>query len=161
VALEPSRIVDDVTGRSQRVPGGEPPAMLRHPPGVGDPLPSIQAGDEVSAIHRDWAQLHAPGNMMPGGDPHKGLRSAVRARLAAVTAAASRPAHEADRALIGDLIRAVDALAARVDVLGGRVLALEALVEEVVLVTSQDLAQVRAAVVAKGGHPPVAQSDGG
>jgi hypothetical protein len=153
--------VDDVAGRSHRLEGGEPPAMLRHPPGTGAPLPSIQAADEVAAVHRDWAQLHAVGVSPPPGVGHRGLRSAVRSRLATVAAEAGRPAQEADRALIGDLIRAVDALAARVDVLGGRVLALEALVEEVVVVTSQDLARVRAAVAAGAGRPPAGPTDGG
>ncbi len=161
MALEPSRIVDDVAGRSHRLEGGEPPAMLRHPPGAGAPLPSIRAGDEVSSVHRDWAQLHAVGTGAPGGDGQRGLRSAVRSRLAAAAADAARPAQEADRALIGDLIRAVDALAARVDVLGGRVLALEALVEEVVVVTSQDLARVRAALATPGDLPPAGPTDGG
>jgi hypothetical protein len=85
------------------------------------------------------------------------LRAAVRGKLTAVATEVGRPALEADRALIGDLIRAVDALAARVDVLGGRVLALEALVEEVVVVTGQDLARVRAALIGPAADP----SDGG
>jgi len=146
VALEPSRLVDDVERQARRPPVGDPPRLLQHPPGVGDPLPSVRAGEEVTAIHRSWAQLHAA--VPPGseGGTGRGVKAAVRDRLAAVTAESTRSAREADRVIIGDLIRAVDALAARLDTVGDRLLALEALVEEVAVVTSEDLTHLRAAL---------------
>jgi hypothetical protein len=120
--------------------------LLQHPPGVGDPLPSVRAGEEVTAIHRSWAQLHAAASPGSEGGTGHGVKAAVRARLAAVTAESTRAAREADRAILGDLIRAVDALAARLDTVGDRLLALEALVEEVVVVTGEDLTHLRAAL---------------
>jgi hypothetical protein len=154
VALDPHELVSDVTDRAHRPPGGDPPALLAHPPGPGPALDPLQGGDEVAAMHREWARLGA------GAGRGGGLRGAGRATVAA--AERRLPGHRAQRALIGDVIRAVDAVARRVDEIGVRLLALEELVEEVTVVTGEDLAAVRAALEpGRGGAgPPAARPPG-
>jgi hypothetical protein len=68
----------------------------------------------------------------------------IRRRVAATAADAVAPAQQENRALIGALIRATEALAVRCDELAGRVADLEGVLEEVVNVVSEDLVQIRA-----------------
>ncbi len=75
-----------------------------------------------------------------------GVRAKVRAKVA--TAAAG--VQQADRAVTGDLIRAVDLLAHRIDEITARVVDLEALVQEVVDTVSEDLARVQVALGGPG-----------
>jgi hypothetical protein len=63
----------------------------------------------------------------------------------------ARSAQRDDRDLIGNLIRAVDALAARVNDIAARLNDLEAIVHDVVTVTSEDLSRVLAALTVS--HP--------
>lgn len=158
MAIEPSGIVGDVAERAHRL--GAPPRMLRQPPGAGAPLLPLQPGETIGTLHREWARLHDESAAAP--PPGRGALASARARLKSVAAQGARPALEADRALIGDLIRAVDTLAARADELAGRLIALESLVEEVVVVTSEDLTNVRAALghVAGAPAPPPRAADG-
>lgn len=150
VAVDPGSVVNEVAARSHQAPGDDPPRLLRNPPGVGAPLPSVHQGPELAAVHQNWAGAHA---VAAGRGGIEAARARVQSKLSTVAAAAVLPAQQADRALIGDLIRAVDALARRVDEIGNRVLALEALVEEVVVVTGEDLARIRAAVAAPAASP--------
>ena len=84
-----------------------------------------------------------------------GVRAKVRARVAAV----ARADAGADREFMGDLVRAVAALAQRVDEITTRVGDLERLVEDVVDRLSEDLVRVQAAIGALDdrapGGPPV------
>jgi hypothetical protein len=158
VALDPHEVVSDVSRRSHDLREADAPALLRHPPGPGAPLPSVQHGDELAAVHQAWADAHeareeaarAQASAASGGGLDA-VKSRVRARISSA-AAAAMPEHDADRHVVGDLIRAVDALARRVDELGARLVALEELVEEVVVVASEDLTRVRAALT--DGRPP-------
>lgn len=163
MALDPREIVSDVSRRSHDLREADAPPLLRHPPGAGAALPSVQHGDELAAVHRAWADAHEARRETPGaqgsatsGGGLDAVKSKVKARISSA-AAAAMPDHDADRRVVGDLIRAVDALARRVDELGGRLVALEELVEEVVVVASEDLTRVRAALT--GGRPPVADAD--
>lgn len=148
MAVDPHQVVRDVTRRAHDVGAGQPPSLLRRPPGASAPLPPVQHGEELAAVHRAWAEADAHhGGPIPaaGGRRLGAVWARVRAGVAAATASAP-PDHGTDRAVVGDLIRAVDALARRVDELGGRLAALDELVEEVVVVTGEDLARVRAAL---------------
>jgi hypothetical protein len=81
---------------------------------------------------------------MGGG---RGWRDRLGRFVSRIAVEAQRPAQQAqqdDRALIGDLIRAVDALAARCDALADRLETLERSVAEVVEVLGADLVHLRA-----------------
>ena len=130
----------------------DPPRLLRNPPNPGGPLPPIQHGEELAALHRDWA-AHV-GGPAAGGPWARARRKAAKAVRAP----------QVNRGLIGDLIRAVDALARRVDDLGNRMTALEDLVAELVVVTGEDLARVQAALATSSEptqpSPPDPDGDG-
>ena len=163
MALDPRHVVTKVAAeaRQPRGPRHQPPVLLQHPPAAHPPLSSIQQGEEVSRIHREWARVsagpspattaEAPGPVQTGG-----VRAKVRARVATAAAEAAMPAQQEDRALIGDLIRATDALARRLDDVTARVVSLEALVEEVVTVLGSELTHIRAALAVPepGGEQP-------
>lgn len=118
-----------------------------------EPLPPpLHDAEEVASLHRKWAQLSGAGQAISphgpaaggaiGGTGGGGVRAKVRARVVA----AARTETAADRELIGDLIRAVDKVAARVDDVAARVGNLELLVQDVLDRLSEDLARVQAAL---------------
>jgi hypothetical protein len=147
LALDPREIVSDISERAHRlgvdpVDDSEAPAVLRRPVGSGLPLPPMRESPAVADVHKTWARVHAA-DAQPATNG-SGLRGAVRARIGTAAAEVTGPAQRDDRALIGTLIRAVDALAQRCDELAGRVADLEGLVEEVVNVLGEDLVRLRA-----------------
>ncbi len=149
------------------------PRLLSH---RADPLPlppSLHDAEEISALHVRWAQLAAAAQGGPQGAGDPGGTTAagggaggggggavgggtgggggggvggVRAKVRARVVAAARADAAADRALIGNLIRAVDAIAARVDDVTARVGNLELLVQEVLDRVSEDMVRVQAAL---------------
>lgn len=136
-----------------------PPRLLSRPAAPSPAPAPLAASGPVTQLHRRWAQLHgAPASAGPeapapavadtgqGAAPaaHRipGVRAKVRARVA--TAAAG--VQQADRAMTGDLVRAVDALAQRIDEITTRVTDLEALVQDVVDTVSEDLVRLQAAL---------------
>ncbi len=155
LALEPRKIMSDITRM-------DAPPLIRRPVGGSPPPPPVREDPDVVAVHQEWARIHAAETDTKGGRPSAGagagagagIRTMARSRLAAVAAGALGPAQRDDRALIGDLIRATDALARRCDELGGRLAELEALVEEVVAVVSEDLVQVRALLTPRPSDDP-------
>jgi hypothetical protein len=156
VAVDPHKIVNDVARRAHDLGEAEAPTVLSRPPGPGAPLPSVQQGEEVAAVHRAWADAHAAREKAAetsatagSGGGLEAMKVRLKARISSA-AAAGLPDQDADRQVVGDLIRAVDALAHRIDELGGRLMALEQLVEEVVVVASEDLTRVRAALIDGG-----------
>ncbi len=154
VALEPRVLVDDVTSRSHDPASLDAPQPLSRPTDPPAPFAPLREDDDVSGVHAAWARVHEA----EGREPPRGLA----ARVGAASASAQRD----DRGLIGDLIRANDAVARRCDELAGRVADLEALVAEIVTVVSEDLTHVRAllATPPRGGAgdgTPVGESDRG
>lgn len=139
----------------EREPGMSPPRLLSRP-AEAEPLPPpIHDADALTAVRRRWAQIAAASGRgapddegtegAPGRSPARtpgGVRAKVKARVA--TAAAGVQAQ--DRAMTGELVAAVDALARRVDELASRVGALESLLQEVVDLTSEELTRVQVAV---------------
>ncbi len=120
-----------------------------------DPLPlpaPLKDSEVVASLHLEWARLAgagqgaAPPGAGDGGDATGSAGSGVRAKVRARVVAAARADAAADRALIGDLIRAVDSVARRVDEITGRVGNLELLVQEVLDRLSEDLVRVQAAL---------------
>jgi hypothetical protein len=119
-----------------------------------DPLPlppALHDAEVVASLHLKWAQLAGIGQgASPLGSSDAsdaaGGGGGVRAKVRARVVAAARADAAADRGLIGDLIRAVDAVAARVDEVTARVGNLELLVQEVLDRLSEDLVRVQAAL---------------
>ena len=147
MALEPAGDVRDGTRE-------EPPALLGRPVDAAPALPPVRTDAAVTAVHQQWARVHA-GSAPGGGTPNAadtgpgGWRSRVHRAVTRAALDAQRPVLEADRALIGDLIRAADALALRCDALADRVVLLEHSLAEVVDVLGADLARLRAEVAAR------------
>jgi hypothetical protein len=76
-------------------------------------------------------------------------------------ATALGPAQRRDRALVGSVIQAVDAVARRCDELADRVVELEAVVSEVVDVLGAELTRLRAMLVAaQDPGPPLSEATG-
>jgi hypothetical protein len=129
----------------------------------------MRQSEELARLHRRWAQLNgapAPSTGVgaaalpaasrpatPVGGPAGPVRmpGGVRAKVRARVATAAAGVQQADRAIAGDLVRAVDALAERIDEAFGRIAELEALVQDVVDVMSEDLSRLRVALAASGG----------
>lgn len=130
--------------------------------------PPVHDSEEVASLHVKWAQLVGSGT---GALPHAGAPASgaapagaettggVRAKIRARVVAAAGTQAAADRALIGDLIRAVDTLATRVDVVAERVGNLELLLQEVVDKVSEDFVRVQVSLGALG--PQGGTSDAG
>lgn len=157
MALDPEEVVEEVAEDARRRALPEGPALLdrsAEPPPV---LAPVRASEEVQALHGHWAQVHAAEQAGEGADgpaPASGVRAKVRARVATAAAELGGSRQQDDRALIGDLIRAVDALAARADELAGRLATLERVVPELVGTLGEDLVRLRAALEAAAPDPP-------
>jgi hypothetical protein len=157
VALDPLQVVRDIADRSHRLDAVSPPGMLTRPVAGGEPLPHVRGDDQLTELHAAWARAdgQAPGGLPPDDD---GLRGRFRARVAATSGALASPAQRDDRALIGALIRAVDALARRCDELADKVADLESVLAEIVDTVGSDLVAIRAALSA---GPPAGSPPGG
>ncbi len=146
----------DAASAGEREDQSAAPRMLSR---RSDPLPlppPLQDSEIVASLHLEWARLAGAGQSAAppnagevgeatggtGGGAGGGVRAKVRARVVA----AARADAAADRALIGDLIRAVDSVARRVDEITGRVGNLELLVQEVLDRLSEDMVRVQAAL---------------
>lgn len=119
------------------------------------PMPApLQEADEIATLHARFlalvsaAQGEATEAARPGatGGGQGGIRAKVRARVAAV----ARADAGADREFMGHLVRAVAALAERMDDVTARVGDLELLVQDVCDRLSEDLVRVQAAMGALG-----------
>jgi len=132
-------------------PEADRPGLLSSPLSPGPPLSPARELPDLAALHRQWADVHAPTSAIT---PPPGWMGAVRARAGTLAAQSTGQEQREDRALIGDLIRVAEALAVRCDELGGRVQHLEAALEEAVAVLSEDLVHVRAALEDRPGPAP-------
>jgi hypothetical protein len=149
MAIDPREVVSEISRRVHDA-ATDPPPVLRRSPEPPPRLDPMQSSDAVTGVHQQWAQIHTAN---PTGGPAAppatalspgGVRAKVRARVVTAASEVARTAQQEDRALIGNLIRAVDALARRTDELATRTSDLEALVQEVVHVVSEDLVRLRA-----------------
>jgi len=100
----------------------------------------MAARDEITSLHMAWRDAHgsAAGPLVQGAN----LRQRLGWRLKAWIAEAAGGGD--DRQLISHLIQAVDALAKRSDELSGQVADLQATVEEVFEVLSEDVTRALA-----------------
>ena len=147
MTVDPQEVVDGVARRAHDLAATEPPALLRRPIEPPPPLPPVRQSDEVQALHRGWEALAAG---TAGAARPSGVGGKVRSRVASVAADLGLAGPQPDRALLGDLIRAVDAVAARADQLADRLAAVEAVLPELVTALGEDLVRLRAALGSAG-----------
>ncbi|MBV8463948.1 MAG: hypothetical protein JO368_11670 [Acidimicrobiales bacterium] len=99
-------------------------------------LPPLRGSELLSAVHTRWADLHAGA---------EATAYSVWSRLARrARRVGSQVTGRGERALLGDLIRAVDAVAARCDELAARVEALGTNVDDLARTYGEDITQARA-----------------
>ena len=89
----------------------EPPVMFRRPSDSPEPLPSLRANEHIVQLHTEWARLHAT------PDAPQAPSARLRAKARTVV---SRLLGTADHQLLGDVVRAVDAIAVRCDLCAKR-----------------------------------------
>jgi len=131
--------------------------MFRRPTDVPDPLPPIRGSELLSIVHTKWLGLHAAAEDPPASAWQKLLRRSRRV--------GARMTGRGDHELLGDLIRAVDAIAARCDDLAARVETLTTNVDDMARTYGEDIIQARADLERlrenrSGPKPEVAPSDG-
>ncbi|MHB8219257.1 MAG: hypothetical protein ACYDHU_02885 [Acidimicrobiales bacterium] len=122
-----------------------PPSMFTLPVGDRPPLAPVRDDPAVQTMHEDWRRAHVVDGTP--GVARSGMRGAARSRIASVARQTLEPVLRDDRTLIGDVIRGADVVAQRCDTLSQRLADLEALVEEIVRVVSEDVTGLRAALV--------------
>jgi len=113
---------------------------------VDDAAPVRQA-DDVVKLHREWVRISTP---------QAGQSRALWSRLVRVARRiASRGPGAVDREMIADLIRAIDAVAARCDVIADRLDHQNVVVNDAVTIFGEELTRLRAE------SAPVLGDDGG
>jgi hypothetical protein len=128
------------------------PRLLSRPAEPPALPPPLRETDEIASLHVKFARLvsgtsgEAPLAAASSGGGSSGAGGGVRAKVRARVAAVARADAGVDREFMGSLVRAVAALAERVDEITQRVGHLEHLVEEVVDRVSEDLVRVQAAL---------------
>jgi hypothetical protein len=103
-----------------------------------DALEPIRGSNLIGMLHTAW-QRAAGRDISPPDAPGGRLRAKSRAGLERIWG-------RADHELIGDLIRAVDAIAARCDEIAGRLSHQEIVTSEVAQALGQEVTRLRAAV---------------
>jgi hypothetical protein len=122
-------------------PGDPTPSMFQRAADVHDLLPPIREADDVVKMHRAWLRISAP----PSGQS-----TALWPRLArGLRRLTNRGPGAIDREMIADLIRAIDAVAARCDVIADRLDHQNIVVNDAVTIFGEELTRLRA------GSPPV------
>jgi hypothetical protein len=123
----------------------QPPRMFSRPTEAPDPLTPIHPSEQMVALHTGWARQEGQRALTESG---RGFGARLRDGIRRVW---SRDDHER----IGDLIRAVDALAVRCDELAERMSHQQIVTSELVEAFGQEITRLRAAVEhAALGDPP-------
>jgi hypothetical protein len=117
-------------------PTDGPPTMFLRPADAPEPLAPIRSGADMTQLHRAWSSLTASAPAQPVSTWRRLLR---RAR-----AYVNRGLGNPDRALVADLIRSVDAVAARCDELADRLANQHVVVADVAIIFGEDLTRLRA-----------------
>ena len=125
--------------------------MFKRPSDVPDPLPSIRHGEQVAKLHREWLRVTTP----PAGQTTSPWHRLIRL----VRRIANRGPGSIDREMIADLIRAIDAVAARCDAISDRLEHQQIVVDDVVNIFGEELTRLRAESAPsvgreKGSSPP-------
>jgi hypothetical protein len=119
------------------------PSMFRRAADVHEPLPPVREADDVVKLHREWIRISMP----PAGQS-TGLWPRLVGRLRRIT---RRAPGAVDREMIADLIRAIDAVAARCDVIADRLDHQNVVVNDAVTIFGEELTRLRAESAAAPG----------
>ena len=123
------------------------PSMFQRAADVHDALPPVRQADDVVKLHREWIRISTP---------QAGQSRALWSRLVRVVRrVAGRGPGAVDREMIADLIRAIDAVAARCDVIADRLDHQNVVVNDAVTIFGEELTRLRAE------SAPVLGDDGG
>jgi len=118
-------------------PFGDPtPSMFRRAADVHDPLPPVREADDVVKLHREWIRISTP-QAAQSRAPWPRLVRLVRRIVGKGPGAV-------DREMIADLIRAIDAVAARCDVIADRLDHQNVVVNDAVTIFGEELTRLRA-----------------
>ena len=143
MAHEPRELMQEVRARRSRIP--DAPSMLQLPVGGRAAIEPVRSHPLLQTMHEDWIRVHQ--DSPAARSTRQGWRSAVDRHVAEVARQSLGTDVESNRLLIGDVIRAADALAEHCDDLGRRLMDLEALVEDVVRVVSEDVTRLTAMLI--------------
>jgi hypothetical protein len=119
--------------------------MFRRPSDPPEPLPPLRSNEHIVRLHTEWARLHA--TPADAERPYGRLRAKVRSVTRRLVGAA-------DHQLLGDVVRAVDAIAGRCDELSERVGNLELTADDLARSLGQEVTQLRASVERTTGQDP-------
>jgi hypothetical protein len=114
----------------------EPPRMFRAPTDPPEPLPPLRADEPMVRLHLEWARMHEP-------SASKTVRSRLQARTRAVRLRFSGTL--GDR-YMGDVVRAVDAVAQRCDELSERIARLSTITDDLASSVSEEVTELRTVV---------------
>lgn len=143
MAIDPADVMSEGGGHLADI-AEPPPLLLSEPLDPSPPLPSLRESEVVAEVHRRWA-VNTSGAPSTAPDERRTFSRRIvqgARRLASVIHSNRREQQE----LIGALIRAVDAVAARADELAQRLHSTERHLDELLKVMSEDLVQIRAVV---------------
>jgi hypothetical protein len=115
---------------------GDPtPSMFERAADVHDLLPPVRQADDLVKLHTEWIRISMP----PAGQS-----TALWPRLTrAVRRVVKRGPGPVDREMIADLIRAIDAVAARCDVIADRLDHQNIVVNDAVTIFGEELTRLR------------------
>jgi len=117
-------------------PGDPTPSMFRRAADVHDPLPPVRQAEDVVKLHREWIRISAP----PAGQSGAPWPRLVRM----VRRIVGKGPGVVEREMIADLIRAIDAVAARCDVIADRLDHQNVVVNDAVTIFGEELTRLRA-----------------
>jgi hypothetical protein len=127
----------------------EPPVMFRQPTDPPEPLPPLRSNQHIVKLHTEWARLHT----MSAASQTFSARLRRKAH-----GAVSRLVGTADHQLLGDVVRAIDAITMRCDELTGRVANLQVTSDDLARALGQEVTQLRAAVERTSDSGPTAST---
>ncbi len=111
------------------------PSMFRRAADVHEVLPPVREADDVVKLHREWIRISMP----PAGQSSALWPRLVR-RVRQIT---KRGPGAVDREMIADLIRAIDAVAARCDVIADRLDHQNVVVNDAITIFGEELTRLR------------------
>jgi hypothetical protein len=112
------------------------PAMFTRPSDAPDLLPPIHGDERVATLHRQWLRSTTTPTGEGGARWHRFHH--LMGRIAHLGSGSL------DRELIGDLIRAVDAVAARCDEISERLAQQQTVLDDAVTILGEELTRLRA-----------------
>jgi hypothetical protein len=120
--------------------------MFQRAADVHDPLPPIREADDVVKMHREWVRISTPTAGQPAALWPRLVRLARR-----VT---GRGPGAVDREMIADLIRAIDVVAARCDVIADRLDHQNIVLNDAVTIFGEELTRLRVEAAPVLGESP-------